>query len=119
MGGRGSSSGNVIKIKNDTFKTATYNYDENKRHDIEVKGVSFKYKSVSVGIFNSKQESYSNNNPYYNGRGTENFIAVVRTNNETNGTMLTKAKTQKEAVYNAMKLIDEKREQILKAIGKK
>lgn len=112
FGGRGANSGNVIKIKKDTFTTATR--IDNKREDIKVQGVSFKYKSIGVGVFNRTQKNYPDETRT---RGKDKFIAVIRTNNKANGTMLTTGKTQKEAVQKSMKLIDDRKQDIIRAIG--
>lgn len=113
MGSRGSSSGNVIKIKNDTFTTAIST--NGKREDIKVEGVSYKYKSIGVGVFNRTQKNYPDETRT---RGADKYIAVIRTKNKTNGTMLTTGKTQKEAVQKSMKLIDDRKQDIIRAIGR-
>lgn len=118
FGGRGASSSSNTEPKSATFTTAIYNADMGGRQDIEVKGVDFKYKSIDVGVFNTTQEAYASNNPSYFGRGTDKYIAVVRTDNEANGTMLTRGKTRKEAIANAKDLIDKRRKDILRAMGR-
>lgn len=120
FGGRGSSSSNAdTEPKSATFTTATRNMDEDgRREDIEVKGVTFRYKTIDVGVFNSEQEAYAKNRPYLGRAGSSKYVAVVRTNNETNGAMITTGSTRKEAIANAKNIIDERKKQILKAIGR-
>lgn len=118
FGSRGASGSNVIKIKNATFTTAIRTYDENgnrQREDIQVKGVTFKYKTIDIGVFDRTQENYPDETVT---RGANKYIAVIRTKNETNGLMITTGKTQKEAVQNSMELIDKRKKDILRAIGR-
>ena len=121
FGGRGASSGgNIIQIKNATFTTAVSAYNESgnrQREDIEVKGVVFRHKGIDVGVFNTQQESYPD--AYRPGRGGDKYVAVIRTKDKMNGLMIETGKTQKEAVEKSIKLIDERKKDILRAMGRR
>ena len=118
FGGRGANSGSRNTTpKKAAFTTAVYNTEKGVREDIEVNGVAFRHKGIDVGVFNTQQEAYPDT--YRPGRGGDKYVAVVRTNNQTNGTMIETGKTQKEAVEKSIKLIDERKKDILRAMGRR
>ena len=117
FGGRGAKSSNENgKAKKATFTIATYNIDKGGKDNIKVNGVAYKYKGIDVGIYGKKQNSQSDiRTP---GRGEDNYVAVVITNNEANGAMIESGKTKKEAIEKANKLIDKRKKDILRVIGR-
>ena len=118
FGGRGAKSSNENKKeKKGTFTIATYNMSKGGKDNTKVNGVVYKYKGIDVGVYGKKQNSQAEIRTL--GRGEDNYVAVVITNNEANGAMIESGKTKKEAIEKANKLIDKRKKDILRAIGRK
>ena len=117
FGGRGASSSNINTTpKKATFLTATYNADKGARENIKVSGVSYKYKGLEIGIYGKKQNvNEAISTP---GRGEDNYVAVIITNDKNNGLMLETGKTRKETTQKVNELIDKRKKDILKAMGR-
>lgn len=116
FGGRGATSSSDTPPKKATFTTAIYNADRGGRQNVEVNGVSYRYKGIEVGVYGRTQnESQDIRVP---GRGGDNYVAVVLSNNDANGLMIETGKTRKEAIAKANDLIDRRKKEILRAMGR-
>lgn len=118
FGGRGASSGSRNTTpKKATFSTAVYNSEKGVREDIEVSGISYKYNGLEIGIYGKKQNADAEIRAL--GRGEDNYVAVIKTNDKNNGVMLETGKTRKEAIEKTNALIDKRKKDILRAMGRR